>query len=113
MNSNEICNIIYILCPILDNRFAYVDSEHVGIQTFTQQTTQNIFPNNIKTATEIAEVIEGHYTAVLNNDMNGGKTNNTFVESTDVNVKEDCMSLPNQSGLHYHWVLPIILYILV
>jgi hypothetical protein len=59
------------------------------------QTPQ--FPNNTETATEFADVIEGNDTAVIENDTNIGSTNNTLLNSTDVNIREDCMQVPGQS----------------
>ena len=59
------------------------------------QTPQ--FPNNTETATEFADVIEGNDTAIIANDTNISNTNNTLADSTDVNIKEDCMQVPGQS----------------
>ena len=59
------------------------------------QTPQ--FPNNTETATEFADVIEGNDTTTIANDTNISNTNNTLADSTDVNIKEDCMQVPGQS----------------
>jgi hypothetical protein len=59
------------------------------------QTPQ--FPNNTETATEFADVIEGNDTTIIENDTNIGNTNNTLLNSTDVNIREDCMQVPGQS----------------
>lgn len=59
------------------------------------QTPQ--FPNNTETATEFADVIEGNDTSDIANNTNIGNTNNTLADSTDVNIKEDCMQVPGQS----------------
>jgi hypothetical protein len=59
------------------------------------QTPQ--FPNNTETATEFADVIEGNDTTTIANDTNISNTNNTLEDSTDVNIKEDCMQVPGQS----------------
>ena len=55
------------------------------------------FPNNTETATEFADVIEGNDTATIQNNTNIGNTNNTLADSTDVNIREDCMQVPGQS----------------
>jgi len=51
------------------------------------------FPNNTETASEFVDVIEG----IIENDTNIGNTNNTLPDSTDVNIREDCMQVPGQS----------------
>jgi hypothetical protein len=55
------------------------------------------FPNNTETASEFADVIEGNDTTIIENDTNIGNTNNTLLDSTDVNIREDCMQVPGQS----------------
>ena len=55
------------------------------------------FPNNTETATEFADVIEGNDTTIIENDTNIENTNNTLPDSTDVNIREDCMQVPGQS----------------
>jgi hypothetical protein len=62
--------------------FVYVDNNDIGRQVFSQQTTENVFPNNTETATEFGNVIEGNDTAVLENNTNIGNPNNTL--SSDV-----------------------------
>jgi hypothetical protein len=59
------------------------------------QTPQ--FPNNTETASGFADVIEGNDTTTITNDTNISDTNNTLEDSTDVNIKEDCMQVPGQS----------------
>ena len=62
--------------------FMYVDNNDIGRQVYSQQTTDNMFPNNTETATEFEDVIEGNNTAILENDTDIGNPNNTL--STDV-----------------------------
>lgn len=62
--------------------FVYVDNIDIGRQVYSQETTENMFPNNIETATEFEDVIEGNNTAILENDTDIGNPNNTL--STDV-----------------------------
>ena len=59
------------------------------------QTPQ--FPNNTETASGFADVIEGNDTTTITNDTNISDTNNTLEDSTDVNIKEDCMQVQGQS----------------
>jgi hypothetical protein len=62
--------------------FVYIDNNDIGRQVYSQQTTENVFPNNTETATEFENVIEGNDTAVLENNTNIGNPNNTL--SSDV-----------------------------
>lgn len=62
--------------------FVYVDNNDIGRQVFSQQTTENVFPNGTETATEFENVIEGNDTAVLENNTNIGNPNNTL--SSDI-----------------------------
>jgi hypothetical protein len=62
--------------------FVYVYNNDISRQVYSQQTTENVFPNNTETATEFENVIEGNDTAVLENNTNIGNPNNTL--SSDV-----------------------------
>ena len=64
-----------------------------------QQTTQK-FPVPPETAEQFADLIEGNDTAIILNDTNIGDVNNTVLDSIDVNIKEDCMNLPNSTVLY-------------
>jgi hypothetical protein len=56
-----------------------------------------MFSNNTDTAAEFADVIEGNYTAILDNNTNIRNTNNTSADNTDIDIRKDRMKLPNQS----------------
>lgn len=64
------------------------------VQTYAQSPQ---FPNDTETATEFSDVIEGNDTSIIQNNTNIGNTNNTLADSTDVNIREDCMQIPGQS----------------
>ena len=67
-------------------------------QAIAQQTPQ--FPVPPETAEQFANLIEGNDTAIILNDTNIGNVNNTVLDSIDVNIKEDCMTLPNSTVLY-------------
>lgn len=50
-----------------------------------------------ETAEEFADVIEGNDTQVIENDTMISNPNNTLVDSTEVNIEEDCMTLEDGS----------------
>ena len=64
------------------------------------QPTQNPFPNNTETAEQLANVIEGNDTAIILNDTDIGSLNETLLSSIGVNIKEDCMRVPNATVLY-------------
>lgn len=64
------------------------------------QPVQNPFPNNTETAEQLANVIEGNDTAVILNDTDISSLNNTLLSSIGINIKEDCMRLPNSTVLY-------------
>ena len=74
--------------------FVYVDN--IGRQVYSQQTTENVFPNNTETATEFEDVIEGNNTAILEDDTNIGNPNNTL--STDVETGAETLGSDVETG---------------
>ena len=68
-------------------------------QAIAQQTPQK-FPVPPETAEQFANLIEGNDTAIILNDTDIGNVNNTVLDSIDVNIKEDCMTLPNSTVLY-------------
>lgn len=64
------------------------------------QPVQNPFPNNTETAEQLANVIEGNDTAVILNDTDISSLNNTLLSSIGINIKEDCMRIPNSTVLY-------------
>jgi len=64
------------------------------------QPVQNPFPNNTETAEQLANVIEGNDTAVILNDTDISNVNNTLLSSIGINIKEDCMRLPNSTVIY-------------
>lgn len=64
------------------------------------QPVRNPFPNNTETVEQLANVIEGNDTAVILNDTDISSLNNTLLSSIGINIKEDCMRLPNTTVLY-------------
>ena len=74
--------IAAVSCSVLLLAIVFVYVDNIGRQVYSQQTTENVFPNNTETATEFEDVIEGNNTAALENNTNIGNPNNTL--SSDV-----------------------------
>jgi hypothetical protein len=77
---------------------AYIANDN-DRQAIAQQTPQK-FPVPPETAEQFANLIEGNDTAIILNDTDIGNVNNTVLDSIDVNIKEDCMTLPNSTVLY-------------
>jgi hypothetical protein len=78
---------------------AYIANDDNDRQAIAQQTPQK-FPVPPETAEQFANLIEGNDTAIILNDTDIGNVNNTVLDSIDVNIKEDCMKLPNSTVLY-------------
>ena len=79
--------------------FSYTINNDIDRQAIAQQTSQK-FPVPPETAEQFADLIEDNDTAIILNDTNIGDVNNTVLDSIDVNIKEDCMTLPNSTVLY-------------
>ena len=102
-NLSEIVASIMVSVLILIAVFSYAaytanDNDN-NRQAFAQQTPQK-FPVPPETAEQFANLIEGNDTAIILNDTDIGNVNNTVLDSIDVNIKEDCMTLPNSTVLY-------------
>src|SRR5919112_1448511 len=67
--------------------FVYIDNNNIGRQVYSQQTTENVFPNNTETATEFEDAIEGNNTAALENNTNIGNPNNTLARDIETGAE--------------------------
>jgi hypothetical protein len=98
-------NILGIIVPItlsilsLIAVFSSTSNNDIDRQAIAQQIPQK-FPVPPETAEQFADLIEGNDTAIILNDTNIGDVNNTVLDSIDVNIKEDCMTLPNSTVLY-------------
>jgi hypothetical protein len=79
--------------------FLFTGNNNLDRSVIAQQTTQK-FPVPPETAEQFADLIEGNDTAIILNDTNIGDVNNTVLDSIDVNIKDDCMNLPNSTVLY-------------
>jgi len=69
-------------------------------QQFAQPTTQNPFLNNTETAAELSKVLGDINTRIILNGTNISSPNNTLPDSITINIKEDCIKLPNSVHLY-------------
>jgi hypothetical protein len=79
--------------------FSYTANNDINRQAIAQQTTQKL-PVPPETAEQFADLIEGNDTAIILNDTNIADVNNTVLSSVGVNIKEDCMKVPQSTVLY-------------
>ena len=90
--------VVSIILSISSLIVVFVNND-IDRQAIAQQTPQK-FPVPPETAEQFADLIEGNDTAIILNDTNIGDVNNTVLNSIDVNIREDCMNLPNSTVLY-------------
>ena len=79
--------IAAVSCSVLLLAIVFVYVDNIGRQVYSQQTTENVFPNNTETATEFEDVIEGNNTAALENNTNIGNPNNTLASDVETGAE--------------------------
>jgi hypothetical protein len=77
----------------------YIDNIDINKQAIAQLTTQNLFPNNTETIESLDKLL-GNNTAIILNDTNISNPSNTLLDSININIKEDCMKLPNSEHMY-------------
>ena len=77
----------------------YIGANDINRQANAQTTTQNSFPNNTESIAALDNLL-GNDTAVILNGTNISNPNNTLLDSITVNIKEDCIKLPNSRHLY-------------
>ena len=83
----------------LTSVFLYIGNNDINRHAIAQLTTENFFPNNTETIEELDKLL-GNNTAIILNDTNISNSNNTLLDSININLKEDCMKLPNSEHLY-------------
>jgi hypothetical protein len=69
-------------------------------QAAAQLTTQNPFANNTETVAELENVLGDQNTHIILNGTNIANPNNTLPDSININIKEDCIQLPNSVHMY-------------
>ena len=74
----------------------YDNKQHAAAQL----TTQNPFANNTETIAELENVLGDQNPHIILNGTNIANPNNTLPDSININIKEDCMQLPNSVHMY-------------
>ena len=83
----------------LTSVFFYMGSNDVNKQAIAQSTMSNAFPNNTETIESLDKLL-GNNTALILSDTHISNPKNTLLDSININIKEDCMKLPNSEHLY-------------
>ena len=80
--------------------FLYIGNNDINNRyAIAQQTTENSFPNNTETIEELDKLL-GNNTAIILSDTHISNPKNTLLDSININIKEDCMKLPNSEHMY-------------
>jgi hypothetical protein len=79
--------------------FLYIGNIDINKHAVAQPTTQNTFPNNTETIEELDKLL-GNNTAIILSDTHISNPKNTLLDSININIKEDCMKLPNSEHMY-------------
>ena len=79
--------------------FLYIGNIDINKHAVAQLTTQDPFPNNTETIESLDKLL-GNNTAIILNDTRISNPNNTLLDSISINLKENCMTLPNSNHLY-------------
>ena len=77
----------------------YIGNIDINKHAVAQLTTQNTFPNNTETIEELDKLL-GNNTAIILSDTHISNPKNTLLDSININIKEDCMKLPNSEHMY-------------
>jgi CHASE3 domain sensor protein len=85
------------LMALLSYTGNYDSKQHAAA---AQLTTQNPFANNTETIADLENVLGDQNTHIILNGTNIANPNNTLPDSININIKEDCMQLPNSVHMY-------------
>jgi hypothetical protein len=79
--------------------FLYIGNIDINKHAVAQLTTQDPFPNNTETIESLDKLL-GNNTAIILSDTHISNPKNTLLDSININIKEDCMKLPNTEHMY-------------
>ena len=89
-------NVVIVLLVSVVSSFLFVGYTN-GIN-FAVAQTANSADRGAETIQEFEKEIGDNNSAIIRNDTNISNPNNTLLDATDVNIKEDCMVLEDGSN---------------
>jgi hypothetical protein len=78
----------------------YTGNNDINRQAIAQPTTQNPFANNTETIADLENILGDQNAHIILNGTNISNPDNTLPDSININIKEDCIKLPNSVHLY-------------
>ena len=78
----------------------YIGNNDINRQAIAQPTTQNSFLNNTENIAALDNILGDQNTHIILNGSSISNPNNTLPDSININIKEDCIKLPNSVHLY-------------
>jgi hypothetical protein len=78
----------------------YTGNNDINRQAIAQLTTQNPFANNTENIAALENILGDQNPHIILNGTNIANPDNTLPDSININIKEDCIKLPN--SVHFY-----------
>jgi lysophospholipase L1-like esterase len=78
----------------------YIGNNDINRQVIAQPTTQNPFANNTENIAALENILGDQNPHIILNGTNIANPDNTLPDSININIKEDCIKLPN--SVHFY-----------
>jgi hypothetical protein len=78
----------------------YIGNNDINRQAIAQPTTQNPFTNNTENIAALENLLGDQNAHIILNGTSIANPDNTLPDSITVNIKEDCIKLPNSVHLY-------------
>ena len=97
----KIITAVLITASVLSLTAVFLSIGNIDINkhAVAQLTTQDPFPNNTETIESLDKLL-GNNTAIILSDTHISNPKNTLLDSININIKEDCMKLPNTEHMY-------------
>ena len=78
----------------------YIGNNDINRQAIAQPTTQNPILNNTENIAALDNILGDQNAHIILNGSSISNPNNTLPDSININIKEDCIKLPN--SVHFY-----------
>jgi len=92
INKTNVGILFFLVGTAFPLAVGYTNGSNFAVAQTTETT--DLGPETI----EDFEKLEGNNTAIIRNDTAISNPNNTLLDSTDINMEENCMALPDGSN---------------
>jgi hypothetical protein len=84
------------LMALLSFAGSYDSKQHAAAQL----TTENFFPNDTESIAALENILGDQNAHIILNGTNIANPNNTLPDSISINIREDCIKLPNSVHMY-------------